>query len=447
MPELTLEHVLRGEHSIEEVLLETAGISIVPGASGITDFVNLETTRQQRLIAALKSIEKDFDYLLVDTSAGIHANVLSFIESAHQCLLVITQEPTSLTDAFSLLRVMQKKGINKKINIVVNCTETELSGRKVFKRFSAAVKKYIGYHVAYLGFIQKDEALVESVCQQRPVLLQNPQAASSQCFMKVAETLNKLNELSDETEQLSDLLSKHVIEEMPDFSAKDIVKNLPHRSKALSLLAKRQMLIDHKDALLDYIDDPEKPKQEKAKIIGDLIDAYFKQNDEFPPQVLQQLNQALKHKRVSQKQLDELLSNLEYNYQDLIFKDDKENASQQLKDLLNGFVEQHGDYPFDPVYALYQSLDLGLIDDEQLTNLLLTLNLFYQSRNKTNINETSFATTKQEYCVDHNQERLDQLSVVLQQKYLRDIEQNMSDVVLDDEIKMVSEVDHFRELN
>ncbi|MCW8911293.1 MAG: AAA family ATPase, partial [Gammaproteobacteria bacterium] len=81
-PEFTLQHVLSGEKEIRDILLQKCGLYIVPGASGIADFVGLQLHAQQRLIQALETLEHDFDYLLVDTSSGIDSTVLSFVESA-----------------------------------------------------------------------------------------------------------------------------------------------------------------------------------------------------------------------------------------------------------------------------------------------------------------------------------------------------------------------------
>ena len=134
-PEYNLQHVLSGEKSITDIVIHSNGISLIPGASGVVDFTNLDRSAQTHLLTAFSELERHYDVVLVDTSAGIHDNVLDFIQMAHQSIILITPEPTSLTDAFSLLRMLRKRKYRKRINVVVNQAASEFNARKVFKRF------------------------------------------------------------------------------------------------------------------------------------------------------------------------------------------------------------------------------------------------------------------------------------------------------------------------
>jgi len=188
-PVLGLEDVLSGEHPIEDIMLEgPQGIKVIPGAKRIGECVNLDPKQQQRLVGELARIEPDFDYLLLDTAAGVSDNTLDFISAAHQMLLVITPEPTSLTDAFSLLRLMLRRH-PVSCEVVVNMVGDIHEARSVFQRFSGAVEKYLKLKVNFLGFIQRDESLRTAVILQHPVALFPEHDPSSRSFQRLATAL------------------------------------------------------------------------------------------------------------------------------------------------------------------------------------------------------------------------------------------------------------------
>lgn len=191
-PRLGLEHILYADRSAGDVMLEAPyGLRVIPGASGIAECVHLEPRQQQRLAQELASVERSFDYLLVDTAAGIAANTLDFISAAGHTLLVITTEPTSLTDAFSLVKLLRRKGKTRNFHVVINMCSGARQAREVFYRFAGAVEKYIGVSVAYLGYVQQDESLRAAVSMQSPVALMSDSDPSSRRFFHLAESLEE----------------------------------------------------------------------------------------------------------------------------------------------------------------------------------------------------------------------------------------------------------------
>ncbi len=190
-PGRSLEHVLAGECPIEDIMLEAAhGLKVIPGANGISECVNLDPVRQQRLVTELSRIEGDFDYLLLDTAAGISETTLDFLSAAHQVLLVITPEPTSLTDGFSLLKLALRRH-PVACEVVVNMAANFNEARSVFQRFHAAVAKYLGADVGFLGFIQRDESMRTAVSLQHPVSLFPETDPSSRPFQRLADGLEE----------------------------------------------------------------------------------------------------------------------------------------------------------------------------------------------------------------------------------------------------------------
>ena len=119
VPQFTLHHVISGQKTLNDVTLHKAGIHIIPGASGLTDFISLTADQQQRLLNTMRDLKSKYDYLIIDNPAGINENVLSYIKFSDYGIIVISPEPTSLTDAFALIRVLQKRGNKKLLNVIV----------------------------------------------------------------------------------------------------------------------------------------------------------------------------------------------------------------------------------------------------------------------------------------------------------------------------------------
>ncbi len=193
-PRQGLEQVLAGTCAIEDVLLDGPhGLRVVPGANGIRDCVNLDAARQRRLVSELSRIEQDFDYLLLDTAAGISDTTLDFVGAGHRILLVITPEPTSLTDAFSLLKLALRRH-PVVCDVVVNMARSNDEAKSIYHRFRTAVQKYLHAQVQLLGFVPRDESLRSAVALQRPVALFADDDPSRRPFHRLADALERSHE-------------------------------------------------------------------------------------------------------------------------------------------------------------------------------------------------------------------------------------------------------------
>jgi MinD-like ATPase involved in chromosome partitioning or flagellar assembly len=191
-PQFTLEHVLFGAKSIEDVLLSAPyGMKVIPGANGISECVTLHPRQQMRLTRELTRIESEFDYLILDTAAGIADNTLDFASAAHQTVIVITPEPTSLTDAFSMVKLLHRRRQIQKFQIIVNMANSATQAREVFHRFNAAVEKYVGAPTHLLGFLLLDESLRNAVSLQHPVALFPDTDPSSRSFIRLADAVQQ----------------------------------------------------------------------------------------------------------------------------------------------------------------------------------------------------------------------------------------------------------------
>lgn len=413
-PEYTLQHVLNGDKTIQQIMLQKAGLYVVPGASGIADFVGLAPAAQHRLIHALEELEKDFDYLLVDTSSGIDTTVLSFVEAANQSIVVITPEPTSLTDAFSLLRVLRKRNHQKKVNIVVNSVTTEQRAQKIFGRFADAVEKYLGYRPNFLGSVLKDDLLSSAVCMQNPVIQYRPTAPSSNGFYRLADSIDKHIDAST-TQTLSSQWKQQAVES-PDFS--DTAAAEQATSRVLSL-------DDHQQAILNYLQNPEMTEEQMSSMMTTLTDAYVARFHEYPVSPKSMLDQMIHTDHASDKQLHELLEILQSAYENNFGIVEKASTTRFLCSLVNRYVENYQEYPFDAISTLYQSFDLTPPPENKLRELLTNLHLMYRDQYRPDDVDASAENNTVQCCPADDSEEFEKLTAIIQQRNLRNLEQKL----------------------
>jgi flagellar biosynthesis protein FlhG len=189
-PRFTLEHVLDGSRSILEILVTgPGGITIVPAASGIAEFASLTVTQQKLLLQGMRTLEAQFDYLIIDTAAGISENVTTFLDAAEHCLLIVTPEPTSLTDAFALMKVMRKRQCQTHIHVLTNMVDSYPGSVDIFKRLNGASIRYLQTQISYLGYVPRDEYVRLSVQRQIPVTVGFPSCQASYRFHALADSI------------------------------------------------------------------------------------------------------------------------------------------------------------------------------------------------------------------------------------------------------------------
>lgn len=192
-PEHTLEDFLDHGLPIEAILMEgPRGVRVVPGASGIVEYADLSRQHQQSLLNGMQRLEQAFDYLLIDTAAGIADSVIRFVLAAERALLVVSPDPTSLTDAFALTRILKRNHYGGDLHVLVNMADSEAAALKVYQRFAQAAQKYMQVELDWFGHVTADRALVTAVRLQHPVVLVQPDAPSSVCFHALAQRLEQV---------------------------------------------------------------------------------------------------------------------------------------------------------------------------------------------------------------------------------------------------------------
>jgi MinD-like ATPase involved in chromosome partitioning or flagellar assembly len=267
-PEFTIEHLLNGEKSIDEIMLTGPnGIKIVPAASGISECAELNQAQHQVLSQALSQLESRFDYLLIDTAAGIGETVLEFLASAQYCVLVISPEPTSLTDAFALMRVMKRKNLKQPIYTIVNRAPSPQKANEVFRRFSAAAKKYLQTRIGFMGSVAEDPMVSSAVCLQTPLIIAQPQSPASQCIQTLATRIDNKLVASKKPHHFSKYWHNkgQVGHDAADVAAP---KTAP-TSTANAGLSGDYLSV----AILSYLQYPETSESEAKKLLQPLLDA------------------------------------------------------------------------------------------------------------------------------------------------------------------------------
>ena len=268
-PKASLEHVLFGAKAIEEIMLDGPfGVKLIPGANGISECVSLHPRQQLRLTRELGRIEGEFDYLLLDTAAGIDDNTLAFVSSAHQSIVVITPEPTSLTDAFSLIKVMQRRRTGMVYQVVVNMCGNVGQAREVYHRFSTAVEKYIGVRTQSLGYLLRDESIRVAVTLQSPVALFPETDPSSRSFIRLADALKKSVEARPAGTGFSLFWQRQFRQRQSGSS-----ERLPSADKAITG-NERAYIGELKSRLLTLIAKGDAPRAELAQLLGEVAAAF-----------------------------------------------------------------------------------------------------------------------------------------------------------------------------
>ncbi len=187
-----LSHVISRRKELHEVLVQApGGFRLIGGASGLARMADLSDSDRQRLIDSLAELEQTADVILIDTGAGISPNVLSFTRAADQVLVVTTPEPTAITDAYAVIKVLQRDGVPRRLSLLVNQARTPAEGRVVHERIAKVAKQFLGVNVMDAGFILSDEQVPLAVRRRVPFVIGAPRCAASQCLSQLAMRLEQ----------------------------------------------------------------------------------------------------------------------------------------------------------------------------------------------------------------------------------------------------------------
>lgn len=186
-PRYTLAHVLSGERTLSEVVVEAPqGFQVVPGASGIAEMANLSVAEHAGLVRAFSSLAQHLDVLIVDTAAGLSHSVLQFSQAAQHVVVVICDEPASLTDAYAIVKVLNRQHDVQRFRIVANMTRAPGEGAALYEKFSRVAGRFLDVTLEYVGDIPDDPSMRRAIREQRPVVERYPSSPAGRAFKNLA---------------------------------------------------------------------------------------------------------------------------------------------------------------------------------------------------------------------------------------------------------------------
>jgi flagellar biosynthesis protein FlhG len=187
-PKQTLSDVIAGDVKLRDIVISAHGIDIIPGSSGITEMANLPVAALRRLSDALTTLP-DYDLMIFDTSAGVANPVLDFAAAAPEVLLVITPEPTALTDAYALVKSLYRRLYDGRISVVVNQAASERQALQTYAKFRDVVRVYQGVVLPLLGWIPYDPRVTEATRRQTPLTHFDPQGQAAMAMHNLTARL------------------------------------------------------------------------------------------------------------------------------------------------------------------------------------------------------------------------------------------------------------------
>jgi len=193
VPKFTLYDMIRKKKTMKEIMVETDyGIAIVAGASGFSKIANLTDGERQNFIEELNTLSFA-DIIIIDTSAGVSSNVLDFIAAADDAVIITTPEPTAITDAYGIIKIIASEydSLDMELKLVVNRAKSVVEAKKVADRMTHIAGQFLNLKVDYLGFIYDDAVVSQAVLRQRPFMVIDPKCKASICIQHIVGKMEK----------------------------------------------------------------------------------------------------------------------------------------------------------------------------------------------------------------------------------------------------------------
>lgn len=213
-PKYTMSDLIYHDKSVDDIITRgPMDIGFISGGSGVQDMVNLDKEQVKNLISKLVRLDTLADVVIIDTGAGISDTVLEFVLSSPEVLIVATPEPTSITDAYSLLKTVNRNKEfsmeNKKIQIVSNRVSTKEEGREIYEKLNIVATKFLNIHTEYLGAIMQDVNASKAVIEQKPISLAYPNSPATKCYQEI---MNRLMDIEEEIEEPKEGIAKFFLD-------------------------------------------------------------------------------------------------------------------------------------------------------------------------------------------------------------------------------------------
>ncbi len=191
-PKYTMAHVLAGERSLEEVILDAPqGFKVIPGASGIASLANMGAVEHLGLVQGFSALATQLDTLIVDTSAGLSNGVLQFSQAAQQVLVVVCDEPASMTDAYALVKVLSRSHGVRHFHVLANMIRHRGAGEALYRNLERVTSRFLDVVLEFAGEVPEDPCVRRAIRDQRTVLDSFPSSPASRAFKNLATVADK----------------------------------------------------------------------------------------------------------------------------------------------------------------------------------------------------------------------------------------------------------------
>lgn len=186
----TLEDVVQDRADIQDIIVKTDyKVHLIPGCSGTQDMADLKKEQVEALVKKIVRVSSGADFLLVDTASGISTGVISFLLASPEVIVGVVPEPTSITDAYAMIKVLRKNEYQGRISLFSSMVKNSSSGHALYKKIASASQRFLDTHVEYLGSVYHDEKLSKAVSDQVPAVVRYPTSDISRCYRVIALTL------------------------------------------------------------------------------------------------------------------------------------------------------------------------------------------------------------------------------------------------------------------
>ena len=204
LPKYNLYHMIQGKKNLKEIIIPgPGGISIIPGGSGITELANMGENNLKKMLVELGKLDGEFDYMIIDTGAGISNNVISFLLSADDVIFVTTPEPTSMTDAYGMVKAIARQSTDKTLYLVVNRAVDNIEGILVAEKFKLVCEKFLTLRINILGYVVNEPLIGEGIRRQMAFIEIFPRSQAAKNINSIANNLISNNATSVSKEKSS----------------------------------------------------------------------------------------------------------------------------------------------------------------------------------------------------------------------------------------------------
>lgn len=188
-PEYTLQDVIEGRKEVKDIVMHGPdGIKIVPASSGIEELTNISEAQKELLFRGFSKLDEEVDIVIVDTGAGISSNVLSFVLAANEILLVTTPEPTAITDAYAMIKVLSRKRKDLNIKLIVNLANSREEAELTMKKIVSVTHRFLDVNINYLGYILQDPNVSFASRRQKSFVKEYPNTMAASCLSKMVNS-------------------------------------------------------------------------------------------------------------------------------------------------------------------------------------------------------------------------------------------------------------------